>query len=195
MTSDDTTPSDGSEEPETVGEGRVLAPDELDIERSERVLGLGDGRYVVSTGEDPPTWEGDTPPTSPSGEGSEEAEQPEQDEPLDRSTAREVLLESLSATGARYCVDAVARFDGTPANTRTVTGDVVTAFEDLIGWYARQASRDTPVEEVLAVLLNASRYGPYIERRALRRRLDRAGLGPDDPIGALLDALASDSQR
>jgi hypothetical protein len=197
-----------------VEEGPVLSPEELDISDDERVKELDDGRYVVSSG-DPITDAGtdssgaiesgtDRPAAELEGETESEPEptprpEPESDrrsepdptpepEPAEISQrdVHEWLSDDLSAANSRYGFDITASFDGSVSQQRMVSNDVVTIFETLVMWYAQQIDRNTPVEEVLGLLLVEANVPVRYPMASLKRTLQAEDLSPDDSIAELL---------
>jgi hypothetical protein len=113
----------------------VLTPDELDLEPSdERIRRLGDDRYVVRTDDDPPTGATDDAAPETVAAGTP---------PLD------------DVEGA-YAVALAARTDGDLETFRTASNDVRDPFEAMLRWYAERVAPDSPPEQVVSVLLDAS---------------------------------------
>jgi pyruvate/2-oxoglutarate dehydrogenase complex dihydrolipoamide acyltransferase (E2) component len=207
MTGPDDEPTGGDPE-----EGPVLSPEEIDISDDERVRELEEGRFVVSSG-DPIAQPDDGPAGQIEGEtGSaparreEQAAEPEPaPEPTPQSTgtdapsapepeltARSVhnwLSDDLAAVNSRYGFDITAAFDGAVSQQRMVSNDVVTIFETLVMWYAQQVDRNTPIEEVLGILLTEANVPVEIPPEALKRALVASDLSPDDSIADLMTAV------
>lgn len=193
--------------------GKVLTPDELEIADSEYVEPLDDdGRYVVSPGGGPPNvsrsaTEADPqrsasdvtsgpdrqdPPEQPSPSGPRDAGQ--RDGPVSPEAARTLLADELGRTDASYGIDIVARFDGETVRHRTVSNDVVGTFENLVQWYARHVTDDTPVDEVIEILLNEARFGAGSEPN-LAELLEAHDLDSNDSIADLVKAIRAESDR
>ena len=158
-------------------DGRVLAPDELDISDDDHVAEIDDGRYVVSP-DDPingapgpgaaqssakgtadPQLAEDEPPAEPVPEKSPAPEprtepraEPEQPELTERRV-HEWLHTEFEDNNSRYGFDVTGKFDGAVRQRQMMSNDVVTIFESLVLWYAQHIDSDTPVEEVLGILL------------------------------------------
>lgn len=119
----------------------VLSPDDLEL--TEDVAELDDGRYVVPTDEDgqrATTSTGNAP--SPSGTTS------------DRATAgNQAPTEGLS--GAYAAAVTMRTPTGTDA-TQVETNDVRELFEELLVWYAEQMAPGDDPEDALSVLLAQS---------------------------------------
>jgi len=204
---DEPTPADAED-------GRVLSPDELDISDDERVKELDDGRYVISsgdpiadTGSEPssvesgtheatPELRGDTSDSRPTPRSPPEPEpEPESGrttEPtsaIAREDVHEWLSEDLGNANSRYGFDITASFDGSTSQQRMVSNDVVTIFETLVMWYAQQIDRNTPVEEVLGLLLVEANVPVRYPAASLKRTLKSEGLTPEDSIGELLKVV------
>ncbi|WP_424017476.1 DUF7500 family protein [Halorientalis pallida] len=197
-------------------EGPVLSPEELDIAEDERVKELDDGRYVVSSG-DPiadtgsePTGqiEGDTasdrpvppePDTDPGPAGAPSApappepeSEPDPEPELTARTVHEWLTDDMRAANSRYGFDITAAFDGEVSQQRMVSNDVVTIFESLVMWYAQQIDRNTPVEEVLGILLMEANVPIRYPPDAIVRTLESTDLSPEDSIADLLEEIRED---
>ena len=207
----------GSDDEPTGGdpeEGPVLSPEEIDISDDERVRELEEGRYVVSSG-DPIAQPDDEPAGQIEGNRGgaptpDRREEPVPDpepapEPTPQSggtdaapaeapelTARSVhnwLSDDLAAVNSRYGFDITAAFDGAVSQQRMVSNDVVTIFETLVMWYAQQVDRNTPIEEVLGILLTEANVPVEIPPAALRNALASSDLSPDDSISDLMAAV------
>jgi hypothetical protein len=193
-------------------EGPVLSPEEIDISDDERVRELEEGRFVVSSG-DPIAQPDDEPAGQIEGETGgaparreEQAADPEPaPEPSRGSTAsspaqnrepqltaRSVhnwLSDDLAAVNSRYGFDITATFDGAVSQQRMVSNDLVTVFETLAMWYAQQVDRNTPIEEVLGILLTEANVPVKIPPGALQGALADSDLSPDDSIADLMTAV------
>jgi len=195
-------------------DGRVLAPEEIDISDDEHVAEIDDGRYVVSPN-DPidgapnvqseSTTADRTGPDSRSedrsGASSGKSEQTETDPFAEASSDRtnDVDLSALGerevsrwlerdfeAAESRYGFHVTATFDGRVFQRRMMSNDVVTIFESLILWYAQHIDSDTPVEEILGILLTETNVPITYPPETLARVLKATDLGPEDTIGDLL---------
>ena len=177
---DDTDENGGGPE-----EGPILSPEELDIADDEHVTQLDEGRFVVS----PDTREPDEPQQQP----PQPAPQPEQTDAttseLDREQVHQWLRESFEGPGSRYGFDATATFDGSVSQRRMASNDVVTIFESLVLWYAQQIDNDTPVEEILGILLMEANVPIRYPPQSLQKLVKKTGLGPTDSIADLLAAV------
>ena len=168
-------------------EGPILSPEELDIADDEHVTQLDEGRFVVSP-ETRETNEPQQPPSQPSPQS-----QPEQTDStateLDQEQVHQWLRESFEGPGSRYGFDVTATFDGSVSQRRMASNDVVTIFESLILWYAQQIDNNTPVEEILGILLMEANVPIRYPPQSLQRLVKKTGLGPDDTIAELLAAV------
>jgi pyruvate/2-oxoglutarate dehydrogenase complex dihydrolipoamide acyltransferase (E2) component len=197
-------------------EGPVLSPEELDIAEDERVKELDDGRYVVSSGDPiadtgsepagridgetasdrPVPPEPDTDPESagaPSAPTPPEPEsEPDAEPELTARTVHEWLTDDMGAANSRYGFDITAAFDGEVSQQRMVSNDVVTIFESLVMWYAQQIDRNTPVEEVLGILLMEANVPVRYPPDAIVRTLESTDLSPEDSIADLLEEIRED---
>jgi hypothetical protein len=205
-------------------DGPILSPDELDIANDEHVAEIDDGRYVVSpndpigdipgtSGSDSGTARGDTPPDPSQGTtpdesaasasagsttdpGAEAADPQSQPEPtVTEGDVREWLSEEFAATDSRYGFDVTATFDGSIEHRRMVSNDVVTIFESLVLWYAQQIDSNTPVEEVLGILLMEASVPVRYPTASLQRVLDSTELEPEDSIADLAAAIEDEGFR
>ncbi|RXK47250.1 hypothetical protein EAF64_15820 [Halorientalis pallida] len=73
-----------------------------------------------------------------------------------------------------------------------VSNDVVTIFESLVMWYAQQIDRNTPVEEVLGILLMEANVPIRYPPDAIVRTLESTDLSPEDSIADLLEEIRED---
>ncbi|WP_129115110.1 DUF7500 family protein [Halegenticoccus tardaugens] len=191
-------------------EGPVLSPDDLDIDESDRIVELDEGRYLIPTGDgDPAESDGgsgsrdadaesdDAPPDAGRGEtdpGFEFGAVSDADETgdVDAAAVGRWLAGSLSHDGFAYGFDATLKVDGSISRHRLVSNDVAATFETLLLWYARQVGDDTPPEKVLGILLAESDLPIALPPRALHAVLRHYGLDRDDPIADLLAAVGDD---
>ncbi|WP_440005581.1 DUF7500 family protein [Halomicrococcus sp. SG-WS-1] len=192
--------------------GKVLSPDELDIEASESVVSLDDDRYVIGAGDEPSVpdnvaelpgdsggrTEPDTDSTtesSPNADGGPTADgttgQPSatDDRNIDASDVRDWLEDDLSSVGSRYGFHIAAKAEDRVSHQQMFSDDVGTVFDGLLMWYAQQVDRNTPVEDVLGILLMESNLRVRYSPNCLRGVLDAHDLSPDDSIADLFDAL------
>ncbi|POG54655.1 DUF7500 family protein [Haloferax marisrubri] len=191
----------------------VVGAEDLDISRDEHVAALDTGRYVISTGDNrPPTPVDDaadderqasdaaaaTPPGSEDetedGERGEDAPTPELVLPKDPKKravlARRLLAERVGAVRADHALVTTALVDGEVTRHETVSDDVTEVVNSFLSWYADAVgSADTPRDEVLGILLLASEVQVTYPARAVEALATAHGLGRDDSIGDLLDAV------
>jgi len=200
-------------------EGKVLSPDELDISNSEYVEELEEGRYVVSPHKrttpsrpepsgrvaesetrvddtptehfsgDQPTVEGPVP--APSGQPDTDSAS-QKGVTLTQEDIHEWLRADFEQNSSRYAFDVTATFDGTVSQRRMASNDVVTIFESLMLWYAQQVDNNTPVEDILGILLMESNVPVRYPPKSLVNLIKSTGLGPDDTIAELLRAVQED---
>ncbi|SDM17843.1 hypothetical protein SAMN04487949_1161 [Halogranum gelatinilyticum] len=172
-------------------DGPVLDPEELDLSDRDEVAELGDDRFLISPGgiadEVPSNPEPPEPEPEPTPEPMPEQNQPEP--AVDAQAVSEWLAESMTDNGFDYGFDATLKFDGSVVRHRMVSNDVVTTFETLMLWYARQIGGDTPVEETLGILLAESDMPITFPKRSLVGLLRRHGLSGDDSIADLVAAI------
>jgi len=196
-------------------DGRVLAPEELDISDDEHVAEIDDGRYVVSPNDpiddapnvassqpaqeradaDARPTDADSEPASHTQPSTSPDRPPATDsQPTDVSelTERDVsqwLESNFEDANSRYGFHVTATFDGRVFQRRMMSNDVVTIFESLILWYAQHIDSETPVEEVLGILLTESNVPITYPTESLSTAIQREGLEPDDTIGELLEQI------
>jgi len=170
-------------------EGPILAPEELDIAQDEHVTQIDEGRFVVSPNERP----ADDPVGVDAAPAPEPSSPPEPEAPaLDSDAVHDWLADDVEGVSSRYGFDVTATFDGSVAQRRLVSNDVVTVFESLVLWYAQQIDADTPVEEVLGILLLESNVPIRYPPRSLKQLLDSSDLGPNDSIADLIAAVEAE---
>jgi len=205
----------GLDEDADVEEGPVLSPEELDISNDERVKEIDDGRYVVSSGgpvsnqqsepagelesgpsDQPsrdeyktgpnPAIEQNDDPTPLEAPPEDKSEPPARSQSLDARSVHNWLSEDLQAANSEYAFDITANFGGDVSQQRMVSNDVVTTFETLVMWYAQQVDRNTPVEQVLGILLMEANVPVRYPPKAIRRALKSTSLSADDTIADLM---------
>lgn len=196
-------------------EGPILSPEELDITDDEHVTQLDEGRFVVSpdarrdeqTGgagaqssqssqsREPQQSDSQSQPETQSQSQPSPAPDTQQQSANAEVTREEVhrwLRESFANGGSRYGFDVTATFDGSISQRRMASNDVVTIFESLILWYAQQIDNNTPVEEILGILLMEANVPVRYPPESLKNLVKSTGLGPDDTIADLLAAVSED---
>ncbi|AFK18930.1 hypothetical protein E6P09_09100 [Haloferax mediterranei ATCC 33500] len=184
----------------------VVGTEDLDISHDENVAEIDSGRYVISTGDNKPSHpdEGATGenPETPSSErttqNNDETSEPKTQselvlpkDPRKRAiVARRLLAERVGAIRSDHALVATALVDGTVDQHETVSNDVTEVFHSLLEWYADAVgNNDTPSDEVLGILLLASEVRVTYPGRAIEALATAHGLGRDDSIGQLLDAV------
>jgi hypothetical protein len=171
----------------TDGDGAILTAEELDISNDENVRQIDENRFVVSPGDGPPQpRRGDrfedhfeTPDVQPAGQG----------DAVDSATVKRLLRQDLQGRNTKYGFQITATFDGRVAQHELTSNDITTVFENLLLWYAQHLDGDTPVEEVLAILLLKSNVPLRYPTKSLQRLVARHDLSADDSIGDLLEAV------
>jgi len=200
----DIEPDDGGN-PE---DGPILSPEELKISEDEHVTQIDEDRFVVSPNS---RQQGNQSQQSqPVSNHQPEQNQPKQNQPeqhrqspdtqqsaqetgeVAREDVHEWLRESFANGGSRYGFDVTAAFDGSISQRRMASNDVVTIFESLMLWYAQQVDNDTPVEEILGILLMEANVPIRYPPESLKNLVKSTGLGPDDTIADLLAAVDED---
>jgi len=200
-------------------EGPILSPEELDISDNENVTQIDEGRFVVSPGSGGPSPEQardasnkskssaqpdqqspDTREQRPdqSTKQSQPAERatkqskPTTESKLTQETVHRWLRESFENNSSRYAFDVTATFDGQVSQRRMASNDVVTIFESLMLWYAQQVDSNTPVEEILGILLMESNVPVRYPPESVHNPVKSSNLSPDDSIADLLEAVKND---
>lgn len=179
----------------------VLEPEELDITDDERVLEIEDGRYIIASDDDslptePPTDVGldldapsDRGKTLDEDGGGEESDDPD-------AIPSEVLLERMRervrGANSLYGFDVTAKFEDEVDRRELYSNDVVTTFENLLVWFAQHIGGDTPVEEVIGILLVESNVPVRYPGIALERLVEESGLADDAEIADLLEYASDD---
>jgi hypothetical protein len=164
-------------------DGKVLSPDELDLEDDEHVTRIDESRYVVSPdvrdeddsyGADPSMPEAEREPSAPE---------------FTDGNVHEWLAERMADSNARYGFDVTAKFDGEIDQQRLTSNDIVTVFETLMLWYGRQMDGSMDVRDVLGILLSESNVPVKYPPGSIKALARSAGLSPDDSIADLIDAV------
>jgi hypothetical protein len=172
----------------------VLSPDELDFTDDEHVAEVEDNRFVVSP--DDPIEDEEAAvdvPDEPVGSGPDPVDEPtadsvEESMAFDAVDVHEWLGEQLTDTGARYGFDVTVMMGKGPSSRRFASDDVVTTFETLLRWAAAEIDDETPIEEVLGILLVEANVGVRFPPESVRGMLDHYDLEPSDDIASLVAA-------
>jgi hypothetical protein len=168
--------------------GEVLSPDELDITEDERVAEIDENRFVVSPGD--PIDE--SVATEPDDETPEPETDLDQKTRLNADSIHEWLAADLASIEARYGFDVTATLGDSAAQRRFTSNDVVTTFEALLLWAADQVDDETPVDQVLGILLVESNVAVQFPADSVRAMLDTYDLDPEDSIADLVAASEGD---
>ncbi|MFC4551443.1 MULTISPECIES: DUF7500 family protein [Halorussus] len=207
------TPDDGRDPDDR----RPLSPDDLDIENEENVVPLDEGRYVIGT-DDRPTVSpealgggsgaaesagsatneggaggGGSSDGSPGGDaGAPGSNGADAHAAVDSASVKRWLEDDLDSVSARYGFHVTAKAEDSIAHQQLFSDDVTTVFDGLLRWYAQQLTTETPVEDVLGILLTESDVRVRYTLSCLRAILEAYDLGPDDTIADLYDAVQDD---
>ena len=172
-------------------DGPVLDPEELDLSDRDEVAELGEDRFLISPG-----GIADEIPTNPEPREPDPAPEPPTEQPrpaapaaVDAQAVSKWLAESMTDNGFDYGFDATLKFDGSVVRHRMVSNDVVTTFETLMLWYARQVGGDTPIEETIGILLAESDMPITFPKQTLVGLLRHHELSGDDSIADLVAAV------
>ena len=166
-------------------DGKILSPEELDLEDDEHVTQIDEGRFVVSPDvrDDDDRYGGQ--PSMPEPEPESEPDTPE----FTDGTVHEWLAEQMADSNARYGFDVTAKFDGEVDQQRLTSNDIVTVFETFMLWYGRQLDGSTDVEDVLGILLSESNVPVKYPPGNIKELARSSGLSPDDSIADLIEAV------
>lgn len=108
---------------------------------------------------------------------------------LDQDDLYDLLESYVSARDANYGFHITAKFEDRVDRRVVFTNDVVTSFGSLVSWYAQHAGDDTPVEDVLGILLVEMDLPVRYPTSTLERYLEAHDLDAEDSIGELLDVV------
>jgi len=177
------TMTENTDQSSDADEGAVLSPDELDITDEENVREIGEGRYVISPGSGPPNVK-DAEAMAPES-GSRDPARPDD---IDIDDVHGWLQSHLESSSSEYAFDVTARFEGRVKQNALYSNDVVTTFENLVSWYAHHAGGDTPVEDVLGLLLLESNLSVRFPVESLVAFAEDHELEESDSLAALFEA-------
>jgi hypothetical protein len=191
--------------------GKVLSPDELDIEEKESVVSIDEDRYVIGAGGRPSVPDGSAElPSADTSEPANTESTPDDGatggaaaggaaEPtsapsptegsIDAGDVRRWLEDDLGDVASRYGFHITAKSEDRVSHQQMFSDDVGTVFDGLLMWYAQQVDRNTPVEDVLGILLTESNLRVRYSHGSIRSVLDANDLTPEDSIADLFDAL------
>lgn len=165
-----------------------MAPDDLNISEDSHVFELGGGRFVISPEQ---SSSPDPEPAALEADARKVAT-----ETLDRQDVgtdlRSVLQDHVTNATGRHGFLISAKFDDEVRHYEAYADDIDEVFGTLLVWYADQVDDETPVEDVLGILLAASAVDVRLPKGMLRRLVVRLGLGPDDSIADLLAAVSEE---
>lgn len=189
---------DGSAPGSSDKDGPVLGPEELDIERRENVVEIDEGRFVIASDEDSARRAATlAEERAERGEATEHAgtergstENPPDPRELDAQTVRDWQVDALASVGSYYGFQLTAKTQQGVNHHQMYSDDVGTVFDGLLLWYAQQLDRETPVEDVLGILLTESNVRIRFPLRTLHQFIVAQDLGPDDSIRDLLQAVS-----
>ena len=169
-------------------DGTVLSPEELDISDEENVVEIEEGRYVISPGSREPKVPSDLdePSEPPAEEGHDDHDSGRE---LTEADVHEWIEARLEGADSKFAFDVTASFEGYTSQKALFSNDVVTTFENLVVWYATHAGGDTPVEDVLGILLVESNLSVRFPVESLGRYVDSLGLEGDDSLDDLFAVL------
>lgn len=179
-----------SGDPDEPDDAPVLGPEELDISQEENVLEIDDGRYVISPDEDSPPNPPDPAKDSRASETHPESlPSSTEHQELNRDDVHKWLTRDFTELETQYGFDVTAKFDESVTQQRLVSNNVVTVFENLILWYAQQVGGDTPVEEVLGILLSEANVPIRYPHRTLVALIKHHELDSSNTVEELLEVV------
>lgn len=108
---------------------------------------------------------------------------------LTEEAVHDWLRQSFERRNSTYAFDVTATFEGQVSQRRMASNDVVTVFESLLLWYAQQVDSNTPVEEILGILLTESNVPVQYPPKSIHKLVKSSGLEPEDSIADLLEAI------
>jgi len=185
-------------------DGRVLSPDELDIEEQDEVAAIGEDRYVIGPDGPPDASEeggsgdtdGDAGGDEPQQESGSEPAAGQQGEPATppepQVTGRDVkewLAEELESHDSTYAYHIATKYGDDISHQQLATDDVGAAFDGLLVWYARQLAGSTSIDRALGILLGESSVQVKYPTKRLIAYLEGNDLGPDDSIRELVETV------
>ncbi|MFC7073710.1 hypothetical protein ACFQJ7_07495 [Halovenus rubra] len=115
--------------------------------------------------------------------------EPQQNTELTQEQVHQWLQASFENGNSTYGFDVTATFEGSTSQRRMASNDVVTIFESLMLWYAQQVDNNTPVEEILGILLMESNVPVRYPPESLHQLIKSSNLTPEDSIGDLLEEI------
>lgn len=185
-------------------DGRVLSPDELDIEEQDEVASIGEDRYVIGP-DGPPDAPEEGAADSDAGSGGGDANrEPKQEATTDQQSAepaappepqvtgrdvKEWLSEELESHDSDYAYHIAAKYGDDISHQQLATDDVGAAFDGLLVWYARQLAGSTSIDRALGILLGESSVQVKYPTKRLIAYLEANDLGPDDSIRELVETV------
>lgn len=175
----------------------VLKPGDLDITERENVLELEEGRFVISPSgqpNPPPSDNDDRIESVDDGDRTDEISVEKPPNPDGDHVRRDAGLR-LANCGGRYGFSISAKFDDRIVHRRLSSNDIVTTFEQLLLWFAEQVDDETPVDEVLGILLAEAHVPTRPPAADLRRLLAKNDIDEEDSVGKLLDVVEDGSDR
>lgn len=175
---------DNTDDSSESDEGAVLSPEELDITDEENVREIGEGRYVISPGSGPPNVrEAEATASEP------EKKDPDRTDDIDIDEVHDWIATHLESSSSEYAFDVTARFEGRVKQNALHSNNVVATFENLVSWYAQHAGGETPVEDVLGLLLLESNLTVRFPAEALVAFAESHDLESSDSLAALYDTV------
>ena len=200
------------------GDGKVLAPNELELADKDGVEEIEEGRFVVSpdgsqpdvpdagpeqasatdaseSTSDAPTAETETDtddvtPSVPDADTLAEEREPE----ITRADVREWSAEQLDSTACEYGYHLSLKAGDEVRHHTLHSDDVSMVFNNLLLWYAQTVDSELPPGAVLGILLMEASVQVRYPVKSIEQFLLAHGLSPDDEIAELLAAVRADEE-
>lgn len=188
------------EDDESTDKGQVLSPDELDFVDNDSVATIDDGRFVIapegkSLNKDAVEESLEKGTEAVPEKTSQSPRQPVDPAPprragaLDDQAVKRWLERDVKGVSARYGFRITSKTENAIGHQQMFSDDVGTVFDGLLMWYAQQLDRETPVEDVLGILLMESNVRVRFPVRSFTTILKRHDLQPEDSISDLFNAM------
>lgn len=104
---------------------------------------------------------------------------------------RAVLREHVASSTCRHGFLISAKFDDDVRHFEAFSDDIDEVFGTLLAWYADQVDEETPVEDVLGILLAAAALDVRFPKGTLAQLLREHEVGPEDSVADLLATVSA----
>lgn len=181
--------SASAEPHEETGHGRLS-------DGTETADGASDAGPGSSPGPGPGTGTGAPGPASPDNRAADIRAADGAADRLDAADVgvdlRTVLREHVGSSTCRHGFLISAKFDDDVRHFEAFSDDIDDVFGTLLSWYADQVDEETPVEDVLGILLAAAALDVRFPKGTLAQLLREHDVGPDDTVADLLSTISAD---